>query len=316
MACREKALLSSCVTVGIVAAAALVIPAPLLMGKLLISPTCVKSGLASCWPQLFTRKLKNNDPGFATFLFDQLQVPDWPVQGGHEGSRCPVCATSMQQLRQQALQALQDLCPGTELATVPALPSKTLPGQPTRVTTHGMLTLSSRPPASKIPHSSHSMLPVAEQRRGLGWASSTKPSVQVTVGGNALSGTLSSVTIQAQQYLEGMWSISRVNNFLPQPSPTHGPIVEADQPAPLSDTTATSVSINTSRQRSPVQFGPAVTLSSTQPTSNTTSFFISCHNENRQMCKTCARFMHCSVTVQPSEQGAQLTVDVNQARID
>ncbi|XP_060735681.1 kinesin-like protein KIF26A isoform X2 [Tachysurus vachellii] len=214
------------------------------------------------------------DPGFATFLFDQLQVPDWPVQGGHEGSRCPVCATSMQQLRQQALQALQDLCPGTELSTVPALPSKTLPGQPTRVTTHGMLTLSSRPPASKIPHPSHSMLPVADQRRGLGWASSTKPSVQVTVGGNALSGTLSSVTIQAQQYLEGMWSISRVNNFLPQPSPTHGPIVEADQPAPLSDTTATSVSINTSRQRSPVQFGPAVTLSSTQPTSTTTSFFI------------------------------------------
>ncbi|KAK3563635.1 hypothetical protein QTP86_031873, partial [Hemibagrus guttatus] len=215
------------------------------------------------------------DPGFATFLFDQLQVPDWPVQGGHETSRCPVCATSVQQLRQQALQALQDLCPGTELATVPALPSKTFPGQPTRVTTHGMLTLSSRPPASKIPHPAHSMLPVAEQRRGVGWASNTKPSVQVTVGGNALSGTLSSVTIQAQQYLEGMWSISRVNNFLPQPSPTHGPVVEADQPAQLSDTTATSVSINTSRQRSPVQFGPAVTLSSSQPTSTTTSFFIS-----------------------------------------
>ncbi|KAK3538202.1 hypothetical protein QTP70_033118, partial [Hemibagrus guttatus] len=214
------------------------------------------------------------DPGFATFLFDQLQVPDWPVQGGHETSRCPVCATSVQQLRQQALQALQDLCPGTELATVPALPSKTFPGQPTRVTTHGMLTLSSRPPASKIPHPAHSMLPVAEQRRGVGWASNTKPSVQVTVGGNALSGTLSSVTIQAQQYLEGMWSISRVNNFLPQPSPTHGPVVEADQPAQLSDTTATSVSINTSRQRSPVQFGPAVTLSSSQPTSTTTSFFI------------------------------------------
>lgn len=163
--------------------------------------------------------LFQQDPGFATFLFDQLQVPDWPVQGGHEASRCPVCATSVQQLRQQALHALQDLCPGTELVTVPALPSKTFPGQPTRVTTHGMLTLSSRPPASRIPHPAHSMLPVAEQRRGLGWASSTKPSVQVTVGGNALSGTLSSVTIQAQQYLEGMWSISRVNNFLPQLSP-------------------------------------------------------------------------------------------------
>lgn len=159
------------------------------------------------------------DPGFATFLFDQLQVPDWPVQGGHEGARCPVCATPMQQLRQRALQALQDLCTGIELPTVSALPSKTFPGQPTRVTTHGVLTLSSRPPTSRIPHPAHSMVPVAEQRKGLAWASSTKPSVQVTVGGGALSGALSSVTIQAQQYLEGMWSISRVNNFLPQPSP-------------------------------------------------------------------------------------------------
>ncbi|XP_060790331.1 kinesin-like protein KIF26A isoform X1 [Neoarius graeffei] len=214
------------------------------------------------------------DPGFATFLFDQLQVPDWPVQGGHEGARCPVCATPMQQLRQQALQALQDLCPGADMPTVPNLPSKTFHGQPTRVTTHGVLTLSSRPPGSRIPHPVHSMMPVAEQRRGLGWASSTKPSVQVTVGGGALSGALSSVTIQAQQYLEGMWSISRVNNFLPQPNLAHGPVAEPDPPAPLSDTATTSVSINPSRQSSPVQFGSAVSLSSSQPTSAATSFFI------------------------------------------
>ncbi|TSO25211.1 Kinesin-like protein KIF26A [Bagarius yarrelli] len=197
------------------------------------------------------------DPGFATFLFDQLQVPDWPVQGGHKGARCPVCAASIQQLRQQALQALQDLCPSMELAT------------------HSMLTLSSRPPASRIPHPAQSMLPVAEQRRGLAWAYSTKPSVQVTVGGSALNETLSSVTIQAQQYLEGMWNISRVNNFLPQPNPTCGPVAEADQPASFSDTTTTtSVSINPARQRNAAQYGPAVTLSTSQPTSTTASFFI------------------------------------------
>lgn len=169
--------------------------------------------------KLLFYSLSPQDPGFATFLFDQLQLPDWPVQGGHEGARCPVCATHMQQLRQQAIQSLHDLCPGTDSPTVPGLPSKTFPGQPTRVTTHGVLTLSSRPSASRIPHPGHSMVPVAEQRKGLGWASSSKPSVQVTVGGGALSGALSSVTIQAQQYLEGMWSISRVNNFLPQPGP-------------------------------------------------------------------------------------------------
>ncbi|XP_046711669.1 kinesin-like protein KIF26A isoform X3 [Silurus meridionalis] len=212
------------------------------------------------------------DPGFATFLFDQLQLPDWPAQGGHKGLRCPVCATPMQHLRQHALQDLQELCPDADLPTMPAQPSKTFPGQPTKMTTHGVLTLSSRSPASRIPHPAHSMVPVGEHRRGLNWASSTKPSVQVTVGGGALGGALSSVTIQAQQYLEGMWSISRVNNFLPQPNPTHGPVAEPDQTAPLSDTAASSVSINPTRQKSPVQFDPAVTLSSTQPTS--TSFFI------------------------------------------
>ncbi|XP_054828707.1 kinesin-like protein KIF26A [Eublepharis macularius] len=60
----------------------------------------------------------------------------------------------------------------------------------------------------------------AERKKGIGWpqAASSFPnsSVQVTVAPSGLSGALSSVTIQAQQYLEGMWSISRVNSFLPQ----------------------------------------------------------------------------------------------------
>lgn len=65
-----------------------------------------------------------------------------------------------------------------------------------------------------------------------------------------------------------------MTQFLSCSSQTHGPVAEPDQPAPLSDTAVTSVSINPGRQRSPVQFGPAVTLSSSQPTSATTSFFI------------------------------------------
>uniref|UniRef100_A0A671QUD7 Kinesin-like protein KIF26A n=1 Tax=Sinocyclocheilus anshuiensis TaxID=1608454 RepID=A0A671QUD7_9TELE len=105
---------------------------------------------------------------------------------------------------------------------MPSLPPNTFPGHPTRLTTHSVVTLSSRPTKSRIPHPAHSILPVGERQRELGWSQSTsssagalKPSVQVTMGGRPLTGTISSVTIQAQQYLEGMWSISRVNNFLP-----------------------------------------------------------------------------------------------------
>uniref|UniRef100_A0A665WUQ0 Kinesin-like protein KIF26A n=1 Tax=Echeneis naucrates TaxID=173247 RepID=A0A665WUQ0_ECHNA len=96
------------------------------------------------------------DPGYATFLFEQLQTP-----GSHEdGIRCcQVCSTPLHQLRQEALQTLH--------------------------------------------------APV------LTFSSDMATSVQVTVAGGQLTGSLNSVTIQTQQYLEGMWSISGVNNFLP-----------------------------------------------------------------------------------------------------
>ncbi|KAL0170470.1 hypothetical protein M9458_035066, partial [Cirrhinus mrigala] len=163
------------------------------------------------------------DPGFASFIIDQLKVPDWSLKGGHEGMRCQVCGTPAQQLKQQALQTLQELYLASDM---PSLPPNTFPGPPTRLTTHSVVTLSSRPTKSRIPHPAHSVLPVGERQRELGWSQSSssnagalKPSVQVTMGARPLTGTISSVTIQAQQYLEGMWSISRVNNFLPQPNP-------------------------------------------------------------------------------------------------
>lgn len=136
-----------------------------------------------------------------------------------------MCGTPAQQLKQQALQTLQELYPASDM---PSLPPNTFPGHPTRLTTHSVVTLSSRATKSRIPHPAHSILPVGERQRELGWSQSPsssagalKPSVQVTMGGRPLTGTISSVTIQAQQYLEGMWSISRVNNFLPQPNPVY-----------------------------------------------------------------------------------------------
>ncbi|XP_050989132.1 kinesin-like protein KIF26A isoform X1 [Labeo rohita] len=218
------------------------------------------------------------DPGFASFIIDQLQVPDWSLKGGHEGTRCQVCGTPAQQLKQQALQTLQELYPASDM---PSLPPNTFPGHPTRLTTHSVVTLSSRPTKSRIPHPAHSVLPVGERQRELGWSQSPsssagalKPSMQVTMGGRPLTGTISSVTIQAQQYLEGMWSISRVNNFLPQPNPTQGIVGQGEQSEWHSDTTISRVTLTPSRQRSPVQFGQAVPASSDHPTSAAASFFI------------------------------------------
>uniref|UniRef100_A0A2R8MZE3 Kinesin family member 26A n=1 Tax=Callithrix jacchus TaxID=9483 RepID=A0A2R8MZE3_CALJA len=52
-----------------------------------------------------------------------------------------------------------------------------------------------------------------DRTKGLAWPPG--PSVQVSVAPAGLGGALSTVTIQAQQCLEGMWSVSRVNSFLP-----------------------------------------------------------------------------------------------------
>ena len=52
-----------------------------------------------------------------------------------------------------------------------------------------------------------------DRRKVLAWPSG--PSVQVSVAPAGLGGALSTVTIQAQQCLEGMWSVSRVGGLLP-----------------------------------------------------------------------------------------------------
>ncbi|XP_058511493.1 kinesin-like protein KIF26A isoform X2 [Ochotona princeps] len=52
-----------------------------------------------------------------------------------------------------------------------------------------------------------------DRKKGLAWAPG--PSVQVSVSPAGLGGALSTVTIQAQQCLEGMWGVSRVSSFLP-----------------------------------------------------------------------------------------------------
>ncbi|XP_049917662.1 kinesin-like protein KIF26A isoform X2 [Epinephelus moara] len=225
------------------------------------------------------------DPGYATFLFEQLQTP-----GSHEAgvSCCQVCSTPLHQLRQEALQTLH--APILTLSTdMAALPTPSFIPQPARFTVS-----SSSVHARQLPKSqpaAHSVLPLGERHRVPGWSQSPsvtsgpKTSVQVTVAGGQISGSVSSVTIQAQQYLEGMWSISRVNNFIPQPKPAQGLMGEADGDvtaleAPVTTmTTSSSSTLTPCRLRSSSQPGlpVPVTSTSTSPSPSSSaaaSFFI------------------------------------------
>ncbi|XP_035242594.1 kinesin-like protein KIF26A isoform X2 [Anguilla anguilla] len=222
------------------------------------------------------------DPGFAAFLFDKLQVPEYPPRGRHEGGgQCEVCSTPLHQLRQQALQMILAVA-----KDMPDLPPSALSGLPPRAAGRGVVTLSSSRdwalPAGKQPPKPHTILSAGERRRGLGWqqgaSAGPKSSVQVTVGTGPLTSTLGSVTIQAQQYLEGMWSISRVNNFLPQPCLTQGltPEPEWGGVAPEAPSATVSSCLPPAPQGSPAQPAQGVVgpPGSAQGASAAASFFI------------------------------------------
>ncbi|CAL9687019.1 unnamed protein product [Knipowitschia caucasica] len=202
------------------------------------------------------------EPSYTSLLLDQLQTPR-----GHEAGlgRCQVCSTPLLQLRQEALHALS-------LTSAPSF----LP-QPARITVSTSKQMSRSQPSSSS-SSPSSLMALGERHRVQGAGS--KGSVQVTVAGTQLTGSLGSVTIQTQQYLEGMWSISRVNNFLPQPKPVSGLTAGADvqasegQTATLTTATTTSTALTHCRLRGHTGIpAPSVTPSH-PPSSPATSFFV------------------------------------------
>ncbi|XP_076014601.1 kinesin-like protein KIF26A [Genypterus blacodes] len=257
-------------------------------------PQCQKK-VSELKKQAITLAEQNSlkDPGYTAFLFEQLQAP-----GSHDAgvSRCQVCSTPLHQLRQEALQTLH--APVLSFGSDMAVPSRlAAPSSGAHF----------KQPSKGQPTVPHSVLPVSERHRMAGWShspavsSGPKTSVQVTMAGGQLTGTLGSVTIQAQQYLEGMWSISRVNNVLPQPRAVPGVTGEADgddaaAEAPraiTATTTATTTASITStssalapcRQRSSSQAGQCAfglpkastspcPSSSMQSSSTAASFFI------------------------------------------
>ncbi|XP_075471063.1 kinesin-like protein KIF26A isoform X3 [Ascaphus truei] len=171
------------------------------------------------------------NPQFSALIFDKLQVPDYLQKSRNEGeSRCDTCATHLNQLKQEAVQMIQVLNqagfqetrdhPQSSVPVASVIP---------RLSSQNMVAVSSQKELLMITGQvgrpsgkSTTLFPGTERKKGLGWpqgaGSFPNSSVQVTVAPGNLGGALSSVTIQAQQYLEGMWSISRVNSFLPPAS--------------------------------------------------------------------------------------------------
>ncbi|XP_023561426.1 kinesin-like protein KIF26A isoform X2 [Octodon degus] len=140
------------------------------------------------------------DPCLSARLLDKLPVPGIsPVCRPEAESRCDACATHLRQLTREALRLLQ----------APA--SREDPGVP-----RGGLV----PPGPGAMTSPRDMpgppgrqLAPPDRRKGLAWPAG--PSVQVSVAPAGLGGALSTVTIQAQPCLEGMWNVSRASSFLP-----------------------------------------------------------------------------------------------------
>lgn len=156
-------------------------------------------------------------------------MPEYLQKPRSEGeSRCDVCSAHLNQLKQEAVQAIHNLDQaGCHDAADPPQSAMAMASMLPRLTSQNVITVSSQKDLSLMAGQvgrqsvkAASLFSGTEKKKGLGWPQGASglpnSSVQVTVAPSGLSGALSSVTIQAQQYLEGMWSISRVNSFLPQ----------------------------------------------------------------------------------------------------
>nr|KAF6500545.1 kinesin family member 26A [Molossus molossus] len=147
------------------------------------------------------------DPCLSALLLDKLPAPGALSSYRPEAERrCDVCATHLHQLTREALRLLQAPAGCEDLdgphggpGPAPSSPSSTTSPRDVPV----VMGPAGRQPGRVGP----------DRRKGLAWPSG--PSVQVSVAPAGLGGALSTVTIQAQQCLEGMWSVSKVNSFLP-----------------------------------------------------------------------------------------------------
>lgn len=138
------------------------------------------------------------DPCLSTLLLDKLPASGvQPTCRPDAESRCDVCTTHLHQLTREALHLLQT-------------PANHEDPDASR---GGLVAPSPRDPPGPVGLTGRQAPVGPDRRKATAWPPG--PSVQVSVAPAGLGGALSTVTIQAQQCLEGVWSLSRVNSFLP-----------------------------------------------------------------------------------------------------
>ncbi|XP_068866029.1 kinesin-like protein KIF26B isoform X1 [Aphelocoma coerulescens] len=174
--------------------------------------------------------VSSKDPGFSSVIHEKLQVPNTIRKAWNEkDNRCDVCATHLNQLKQEAIQMVLTLEQAANSEQYDASPGSPPPlsNVPTLVSPRHMGSLQPRDwaymPAPYAPSNytgfvanKHSGKPNslgigngAEKKNGspghqakVSFQMATSPS-----NGNVLN----SVAIQAHQYLDGTWSLSRTN---------------------------------------------------------------------------------------------------------
>ncbi|XP_064411834.1 kinesin-like protein KIF26B [Latimeria chalumnae] len=173
----------------------------------------------------------SKDPTFSTLIHDKLQVPNTTRKAWNEkDNRCDICATHLNQLKQEAIQMVLTLEQAATLDHYDASPGSPPPlsNIPTLVGSRNISSLQAPRDWAFVPPSyttsnytgfmanKHSIKPNSlgigngvEKKSGspghqakAGLQMATSPS-----NGNILS----SVAIQAHQYLDGTWSMSRTN---------------------------------------------------------------------------------------------------------
>ncbi|XP_060244238.1 kinesin-like protein KIF26A isoform X2 [Meriones unguiculatus] len=138
------------------------------------------------------------DPCLSTLLLDKLPASGvQPACRPDAESRCDVCTTHLHQLTREALRLLQT--PASH--------------EDPDASRGGLVAPSLRDPPGPVGLTGRQPPVGPDRRKATAWPPG--PSVQVSVAPAGLGGALSTVTIQAQQCLEGVWSLSRVNSFLP-----------------------------------------------------------------------------------------------------
>ncbi|XP_063162200.1 kinesin-like protein KIF26B [Candoia aspera] len=172
------------------------------------------------------------DPAFSSVIHDKLQVPNTTRKAWNErDNRCDVCATHLNQLKQEAIQMVLTLEQAANAEHCDASPGSPppLPNIPTLVGSRHMGSVQPRDWAYlSAPYATSNyagFLPnklsgkvnnigivngIEKKNGSLGHQ--TKVSVQMATSpsnGNILN----SVAIQAHQYLDGTWSLSRTNGI-------------------------------------------------------------------------------------------------------